>query len=913
MTLSVGTKLGPYEIVGALGAGGMGEVYRARDTRLNRGVALKILPELFALDPDRLARFEREAQVLASLNHPNIAAIYGLEEGPAEAGPYVHGVGAGFSRPMRALVLELVEGPTLADRIAQGPVPLAEAWPIARQICEALEAAHEQGIIHRDLKPANVKVRPDGTVKVLDFGLAKLTDPVGRVLPFGPAGSKEQDPAYGVSNSPTMMASMPGTILGTAAYMSPEQATGKEADRASDVWAFGCVLYEMLTGRRAFPGDSASEILASVLKTEPDWHHLPAGPEALRRLLRRCLEKDQKRRLRDIRDARIEIDEAQAEPLSAIAGTHASPRRGERLAWRSALALVTIVGAAIVLGRWSAAPITTPLPEMRVEINTPPTTDPTSLAISPDGQTLAFVATSVSQPHLWLRPFNAVSARPLPNTDGASFPFWSPDSRSVAFFAYGQLKQIGIDGGSPRTLANAPGGVSGTWSRDGVILFSTLGGPIRRISDRGGDPTPATQLDAQQGAHHLPQFLPDGRHFLYWAVGGREPNGVYVGELDGSEARRLLDADFPAVYAPQDHLLFVRQGTLFAQRFDRTRLALAGTAFPVAEQVTGSSVVRVRAAVSTSAAGPIAYRTGSAGGGERQLTWFDRSGRQLANVGAPFPSTQLSPSLSPDGRRVALFRDANGEIDVWVLDVERGVPARFTFDSADDVRPLWSRDGSRIVFSSNRKGVHDLYQKSASGAGSEEALLLQTAQLKYSTDWSPDGRFLLYESTDPKRTTDIWALPLDGDRKPFPVVQTDFEEHGGQFSPDGNWIAYVSIKSGRYEVYVRPFAQRTGDEIRISSDGGDQVRWRPDGKELFYIARDGQLVAVPIRPGPNSETLEAGTPARLFATRVGGWAGGLPGSQYVVSPDGQRFLMNTLTGEVVTSPITVILNWKPQP
>ena len=773
MALSIGTKLGPYEIVGALGAGGMGEVYRARDATLNRDVALKILPELFALDPDRLARFKREAQVLASLNHPNIAAIYGFED----------------SNDVQALVLELVEGPTLADRIAQGPVPLDEALPIARQICEALEATHEQGIIHRDLKPANVKVRPDGTVKVLDFGLAKLT------------GSAEA-----LSNSPTMMASMPGTILGTTAYMSPEQATGKEADRASDVWAFGCVLYEMLTGRRAFQGNSVSEVLAGILKTEPDWHELPAGPEGIRRLLRRCLQKDQKRRLRDIRDARIEIleiDDAQAEPLNAIPGTQASSRRNERRAWLSALVLVTIVAAAIVLGRWGAAPSTTPLPEMRVEINTPPTTDPTSLAISPDGQTLAFVATSDGQPHLWLRPFNAVSASPLPDTDGASFPFWSPDSQSVAFFAYGQLRQIRIDGGSPRTLASALGGVGGTWSHDGVILFSRLGSPIFRIPDRGGDPAPATRLGAQQGGHYLPQFLPDGRHFLYWAFSDREPNGVYVGQLDGSETRRLLDADFPAVYAPQDHLLFVRQGTLLAQRFDGTRLALVGTPFPVAEQVTSSSNNMRAAAVSTSAAGPIAYRTGSAGGGERQLTWFDRSGHQLANVGAPFLSTQLSPSLSPDGRRVALFRDTNGNYDVWLLDVGRGVATRFTFHSADDVKPLWSRDGSRIAFSSNRKGVHDLYQKSPSGAGSEEALLLQTAQFKQATDWSPDGRFLLYQSIDPRRSFDIWGLPLDGDRQPFPVVQTDFEEHDGQFSPDGKWIAYVSIKSGRYEVYVR--------------------------------------------------------------------------------------------------------------
>jgi len=905
VSLTAGTRLGAYEVVAPLGAGGMGEVYRARDLKLHRDVAIKILPQLFALDVERLARFEREAQLLASLNHSNIGAIYGLEEAvpstrSAGSGSTVSGVepSTGSRQAVRALVLELVEGPTLADRIARGPIPLDEALPIGRQIADALEAAHEHGVVHRDLKPSNIKIRPDGTVKVLDFGLAK---------------AMEAEPAaVAASMSPTIespAATRVGMILGTAAYMSPEQARGKAVDKRSDIWAFGCVLYEMLTGLRAFGGEEVSDVLAKIIEGEADLRALPlATPPEIRRLLRRSLQKDRTRRLPDIADARIEIDEARSGPHIDGPVAPRAPRRRERLAWISALALAVLVAA--VMGVRAFRPIP-PVTETRLDITTPPTTAPTSLAISPDGQKVVFVTTSEGRSRLWLRSLNSVSARALAGTDLASYPFWSPDSRSVGFFADGRLKRIDIDGELVQALATAAAGRGGTWNRDDVILFAANAtSPIFRISATGGEPIAVTRPEAQSTGHRFPQFLPDGRHFLYYFLGATpETRGVYISQLEGSETRRLLDADAPAVYDSSGHLLFVRQGTLFAQRFDPDRLTLTGTASSLDEQVMFDAGLNL-AALSTSAAGPIVYRAGSAGGIRRQLIWFDRSGKNVGRVGDADSAGLGNPSHSPDGQRVALQRTVNGNQDLWLLEVARGVLTRFTFDAANDANPTWSPDGRRIVFASNRKGAYDLYQKPATGAGSEE-LLLTTPQNKVVADWSRDGRFLLYRSPDPKTSYDIWALPLDGARKPFPVVQTNFEERDGQFSPDGKWIAYQSNESGRFEIYVQPFPG-PGGKWQISTNGGAQVRWRGDGKEVFYIALDDRLMAAPIRLAPDGQAVEAGTPVPLFTTRAGGAVQFPFTQQYLVSPDGQRFLMNTVTEEA-TSPITVLLNWKAEP
>ena len=879
MALAVGGRIGAYEVVARIGVGGMGEVYRATDTRLKRSVAIKVLPAVFAVDADRLARFQREAEILASLNHPNIAGIYGLEDAGGSA----------------ALVMELIEGPTLAGRIDEGAVPVEEALAIATQIAQALEEAHEHGVVHRDLKPANIKLRPDGTVKVLDFGLAKMVEPA--------AMERLDATASPTITSPAM--TRLGVILGTAAYMSPEQAKGRPADKRCDVWAFGCVLYEMLTARRAFAGNEVSDVLASILAREPDLAALPsATPASIRRLIRRCLQKDRHERLRDIGDARIEIRDAlaKADPEMIVTQVHRGSR--ERRALISALAVTTLTAGAAIA--WIVRPAPPP-PEMRVEISTPPTTVPGSLAISPDGRTVAFVAAAEDRSQLWLRALDSGTARPLTGTDGAQNPFWSPDSRSIGFFADNKLKRVDIDGGSVLILTNVYRGTGGAWNRDGVILFASLGDPISRISDTGGKPAEVPGL-VQEGSNFSPRFLPDGRRFLYYVRGTSEARGVYIGHLDGAaEIRRLFDSDATAgaVYAASGHLLFVRQRTLFAQPFDPVRLELTGNPFPVTEDQAGCACL----GLSVSDTGSIAYRT-TATPGRRRFVWFDRSGKEIGAVG-DVPAMSL-PSLSPDGQRVVGYRGnpVDGNVDVWVLDIRRIVFSRITSDVADDVAPVWSPNGDRIMFASNRKGTHDLYQTSASGAGGEE-LLLATSEEKFATDWSPDGRFVLFTTHPMGRSSDIWALPLDGNRTPIRVVHTDFDEQRAQFSPDGQWIAYQSDESGRDEIYVQAFPG-PGSKWPVSTNGGTQVRWRPDGRELFYVAFDGRLMAVPIRLASTAEALEVGAPAALFAPPLGG---GLQQAdyrhQYMVSSDGQRLLIGTVS-EGTHSPIIVILNWKPR-
>jgi len=894
--LTPGSRLGTYEILGTLGAGGMGEVYRAHDTRLHRDVAIKILPAAFMADVDRAARFEREARVLAALNHPNIAAIYGIEDGPAEAGHHV-----------RALVLELVEGETLADRLARGPIPVTDALGIARQIAEGLEAAHEKGIVHRDLKPANFKITPGGAVKVLDFGLAKLAQASG----LGPQASD-------LTASPTITVDRThaGLITGTPAYMSPEQARGQAVDKRTDIWAFGCVLYEMLTGRLAFQGDTFSDTIATILEREPDLMALPTStPPALQHLLRRCLKKEPKDRLHDVADARIEIQESATNPALPTAALRAAsrPAARERLAWIVAAVAALAAAVSLTLTLPSVLRSSPQPPPLRVEITTPPTTDALSLSLSPDGQKLVFVADSDGVTRLWLRELHTTPARPLAGSDGASFPFWSPDSRSIGFFAEGKLKRLDLPGGPAQVLADAPIGRGGTWNRDGVILFAAnTDVPIIQMPAGGGEAVAVTRRQTpppEVVGHRFPQFLPDGRRFVFHVVGSPAHRGVYVASLDSPALHRLIDTETAALVMGEQ-LLFLREGTLFAQRFHTEELTLSGNPVPIADDIALSGGLNV-AAVTASSAGPIAYRSG-ASAGRRQFVWFDRSGHEVGRVGDPDAENPNNPQLSPDGRRLALNRTMNGQADIWVMDMAQDALSRLTFESVLDAYPVWSPDGQRIAYGSNRRGMGaELYVKPASGAGPEEPLP-GTLRNMAPMDWSLDGRFLLYRTEGAETGYDLWALPMNGDRKPFPVVETNVDERDGQFSPDGRWIAYESNESGRFEIYVQSFPAGSG-KWQISNAGGAQVRWRRDGRELFYVALDGRLMAVSFRTGADGRTVESGIPVQLFSTRIPGGAmqGGFR-QQYVVSRDGQRFLINSLIPTAV-APITLLLNWRPTP
>jgi eukaryotic-like serine/threonine-protein kinase len=895
MPLTAGAHIGPYEILAAIGAGGMGEVYRARDTKLNRDVALKVLPEAFTADSDRLARFKREAQVLASLNHPNVAHIYGLED----------------AGPASALVMELVDGPTLAELIQRRRgLPLDEVLPIARQIAEALETAHERGIVHRDLKPANVKVRDDGTVKVLDFGLAKALSPENAAL------------SVDAMNSPTLTAQATelGIILGTAAYMAPEQAKGKHVDRRADIWAFGVVLYEMLTGQRGYEAEDVSDTLAAVLTRDVDWKALPPDvPPRLLALLRDCLVRDPKQRLRDIGDARRVLDQIIAgvpEPAAVIASAQSQTRPSGARALPWGVAAVALAGAAaLAFVHFRETPPTQQ--RIRFQLRAPEKSSISAFALSPDGRYLAFAtgdpftgrfgATS----KLWLRPIDSLGARAVPGTEAtAVLPdqfFWSPDSEFIGFVTQdGKLKKVSVNGGPPQTLSGVTPITRGAWGRDGTILLVRGPGlPIQRVSDVGGALVDVTKkIDGQ--SRFQPQFLPDGRHFLYYVTGvSAEANGIYVASLeDDAQTRRLLPDSTVARYVPSGvpgrsgYLLFVRETTLMAQPFDADTVILKGQMFPVAESVGRFSV---------SQNGALAYMAGSPMF-RQELLWVDRSGRQLGVAAAA--AQYRSVRLSPDEKSIAFDRNEEGTSDVWALDLARGVPSRITFDPMTDRLPIWSPDGRRILWSSNRSGNVDLYIKAANGTGHDEKLITVGTTYASATDWSRDGNFVLYQPSAEKTGQDLWIAPQStgaaGEpQKPFPYLASTFNEGYGAFSPDGHWIAYESDESGRPEVYVQGFPL-TNQKVRISTSGGTDAAWSKNGGELFYLAADRNLMAVPYRA--TRTTFEPGAGKVLFP---------LPGNvvrrSYAVTGDGRRFLIGKPVDESISEPITWVLNWLDEP
>jgi serine/threonine protein kinase len=891
VTVIAGTRLGVYEITAAIGSGGMGQVYRATDTRLKRHVAIKILPPGLAADHDRLSRFQREAEVLASLNHPQIAAIYGVEE----------------SAGVTALVMELVEGDDLSQRIARGAIPLDEALAIARQIADALEAAHEQGIIHRDLKPANIKVRPDGTVKVLDFGLAKAPGAAGGPGGAGSAGGLEDSPTI---TTPAM--TQAGMILGTAAYMSPEQARGKAVDKRADIWAFGVVLLEMLTGVRVFKGDDVSETLAAILKDRPALDALPANtPPRVRRLIERCLERDVKQRLRDIGEARVEIAKIESGAPDFV-GASAVPRqsRGELVAWS-----VAVVSVATAIGFGLMRPASTAMDVARV-VRLPfvPSGAVTSAdvgytVVSPDGQKLVFSGRSSADGRrmLWVRPLDSLDATPLPDTQDGIEPFWSPDSRSVAFGAQGKLKRVDLSGGGAQTLTDAGRLNGGAWSPSGVIVFSPdFNLPLHRVAATGGERVPVTPPNSNA---RYPSFLPDGRRFLYYSSGGGTGGAVatFIGSTDSMEVRRLLP-DAPAVYARPDRLLYNRNGMLVAQVFDAERVELRGAPQPVAAGPAAANAA-LGGRFSVSDNGTLVVQDPPMF--DYQLTWFDRAGKKLGTLGSVFrgAAPQL-PRLSPDGRRVVVQRFDRRQ-ELWIGDVGRSTFDRLTTVFAQ--LAFWSPDGRSVICNLTRDGVQGIYQLSP-GGGDEQLLLQGTV---FPSSATADGKWLFYAQSGERTRMDLWAVPLSGVApqggrpNPHPVVNSEFDEQQPQVSPDGRWLAYMSDVTGRFEIYVRPLTAdaRAGEATRVSTSGGIQPGWGRNGRELFYVnvsrgTSAAEMMTVPVQG--DGKTFESGVAVSLFEVPMAPTQ--LISRDYDVSPDGQRFVVGTVVGAPAT-PVTIVLNW----
>jgi len=881
--LAPGTRLGPYEITAQIGAGGMGEVYQATDTNLARRVAIKVLPDALALDPERLARFDREAKTLAALSHPNIAGVHGLEK----------------SGGTIALVMELVEGPTLADRIVEGPLPVDDALAIARQIAEALEAAHEQGIVHRDLKPSNVKVRPDGTVKVLDFGLAKAV---------------ETSPASGLTQSPTITTpamTQAGLILGTAAYMSPEQARGKTVDRRSDIWAFGCVLYEMLTGRRAFGGDEVSDVFASVLAREPAFGAVPeTAPERVRQVLKACLQKDPKQRMHDIADVRLALAGA-FESVVSPAGAPTAPAAAAPL-WRRVFPLgvtVLAVGAAAGAIGWLVAlpgpsPVVTwshVLPEGRLFRNA----GRPVLTVAPDGESFVYNATGA----LYLRTMGTLEDSPIPGTEvGLTNPFFSADGRSIGFFDSGQLRRIPVTGGASTPLAPATNPLGASWGPDGMILYAQPDG-IWEVSAQGGEPRHLIETGQGEQAHG-PQRLPGEDWILFTLATTSEAtrwdSAAIVVASPASGERRVIRAGGSDVrYLPTGHLVYAFEDVLYAVPFDVGRLEERGGPVPVVEGVRRAAITGA-AFYAVSAGGTLVYAAGTEAEARRRLVWVDRDGRETA-VATP-PRAYQYPRISPDGTRVALdVRDEQN--DIWIWSLARETLTRLTFEAGLDRTPVWSPDGARIAYMSGDNSQGALQWRAADGTGTAELLFTGTGTW-FPTSFDPEGeRIVVLQRDVGDSAQDVTMLAVAGDREMVPLVQTSFDELNGEVSPDGRWLAYQSDESGQMEVYVRSFPDvDAGGRWQVSPDGGTRPVWRGDGRELFYLDPPGRIMAVEVETG---DAFSFGNAVELFN---GPYVAANVLRTYDVTDDGERFLMIALAedqgdGGAEARQIVVVENW----
>ena len=878
----VGRTLNHYKIVSELGSGGMGEVYLAQDTKLHRQVALKVLASAVADDVERRARFEREARAVAALNHPNIVTIHSVEE----------------AQGLHFITMELVRGKTLSELIPAGGLALDELFRLAIPLADAVSAAHEKGITHRDLKPANVMLTKEGRVKVLDFGLAKVwvLDGTDTSLTY----------------SPTLTARMTqvGVILGTAAYMSPEQARGQDVDKRSDIWAFGVLLYEMLTGDQLFAGNTATDILGAIVHCSPDWDRLPDDtPTGVVRLLKRCLTQELPERLRDIGEARhalSHLDEEAPQPAADAATPAASS-----MVWKIAAGVLLALSAAL-----SAAFLLSPQDEQRILRATIVAPAGNRLLavrdragpvrVSPDGRSLVFVAQDEkATSRVWVRSLDSAESRPIPGTEGGHRPFWSPDSRSLAFFSDGQLRRVSLAGGAPLAVASAPDARGGSWSPEGVIVFApTSGSELHVVAAGGGETRQVTdfgQAGSRETSHREPRFLPDGRHFLYLAQSEITNWKVYVGDIDGGTSKALTTSSGGAVHA-EGYLLTLRDTTLVAQPFDTGTHSLSGDPMPVAEKVTLDPAYGI-GVFSASPPGVLAYQAGSR---ERnELTWLDGSGNLVGTAGQPDAYDQLA--LSPDGTRAAvIINEADGIRDVWVVDLAHGTRTRLTFSTKEapgvHSDPVWSPDGREIIFSAKRTGTYDLYRKAADGSG-EETLLLDAVEDLWVYDWSPDGKFVVYGHERPEHdgAEDLFVVPVSGEGDPIRLLDTPFNEWPAEFSPDGRWLAYDSPESGRREIYVVPFPGMDS-RWQVSTEGGRFPQWSPDGNRLYFW-NGGNLMAVQLQA--SGSTLQVGTTEKVFNTS---WGSAF--AAYAVAPDGERFL--ALTSDTGTGPptLSLFLNWQ---